>query len=357
MKDDFDYLFKRNIARMDLKSRIDHHQCHPEQSLNEYKKEFDKQIEKDVSSRKKIYLDTYIWINMVKALHNKQKSSIYYDIFQILKFKVRAGILICPFSETLLTEVLKQSDLVSRRATAQVADVLSGNFCIKPFYYIVQCEVYNLNLLLKGQYGTIESYKWSKAISLLGDLKLSANETTPESLVLQKCTYDVAQLTSIQEIIADHDQIKHSNGISKWHTDFFNMFKRKQESTSVNNLDWILLNELTSSFKSVSDFLNSGNHSISSNFIKSNMSAITNYCPVLFTFSSIHAYLQRDKSRIIKINDFYDIIHSSLAIGNCDYLFTERSFASLIKILKLDKKYNVGVHSKANEIRQIIEDI
>ncbi|RZK37781.1 MAG: hypothetical protein EOO90_24320 [Pedobacter sp.] len=357
MEDDFDYLFKRNIARMDFKSRIDHHKHHPEQSLKEYKKESDKQIEIEVTPMKKIYLDTYIWINMLKALQNHDKSSIYYDIFQILKIKVRAGILICPFSETLFTEVLKQSDLASRRATAQVADVLSANFCIKPFYYIVQCEVFNLNLFLKGQDGAIESYKWSKAIGLIGDLKLSSNETTPESLLLQKCIYDGTLLTSIQEIIADHDQFKHSNDISNWHTDFFNMVKKKQESSSVNNLDKILINELTSSFKSVAEFLNLGNLSISSDFIKCNMSAIKNYCSLLFTFSSIHAYLQRDKSRIIKINDFYDIIHSSLAIGTCDYLFTERSFAALIKTLKLDNLYNIGVHSNPNEILKIIDEI
>lgn len=52
-----------------------------------------------------------------------------------------------------------------------------------------------------------------------------------------------------------------------------------------------------------------------------------------------------DKSRKIKPNDYYDIMHSSVALSTCNFFLTEKSFSSTLKRMNIDKEFNITVLS------------
>ncbi len=63
------------------------------------------------------------------------------EIFQRLKQLVEEDKVICPFSECLFDELLKQKDISSRRRTAQIVDAISKSYILNPIHYIMSCEV------------------------------------------------------------------------------------------------------------------------------------------------------------------------------------------------------------------------
>ena len=79
--------------------------------------------------------------------------------------------------------------------------------------------------------------------------------------------------------------------------------------------------------------------------------------PVTYIYTLIYASLGRDKDRITKPNDYYDISHSSLGVGTCDYFFAEKSFSTLLKALKLDQKFDMTITSDYQEILELIRGI
>ncbi|RCH56873.1 hypothetical protein DJ568_03185 [Mucilaginibacter hurinus] len=361
MANDFLNLFIRNFNKLDPKDRLDYHREHPDMTFVAYKKQKLSEITEAVLPLKKIYLDTKFWIEIRDALHGiGQPKPLVKEIFFSLKKKVAEQKVICPFSTALFDELLKQGDRVKRKNTAQVADILTGNYMLSPLYYLIGCETYNFIAMASGRGARQTDYTWTKALSALGDISFNiARKDYPEAdkLVLQKSFLDFYYQHTFQEVTAFNDDFQESSGSAVWHAGMLNTYK---EAYSTNmSLEALQRKELFSTFSHAANSMNLSLHNVDLELqiARMGLEQIRTAAPFSFCYTGIYAALSRDKSRLNKPNDYYDISHASLAVGGCDYFFVEKSFSTMLKGLKFDQRFKVKIASDHAEILALVNDI
>ncbi len=85
-----------------------------------------------IAGRSKIYLDTRFWIIARDVLAGTCTGAAERKLFHFLRRGVSAGRLVCPISESVVLEVMKQADRSSRQLTAEVIDELSLGISLAP---------------------------------------------------------------------------------------------------------------------------------------------------------------------------------------------------------------------------------
>ena len=78
----------------------------------------------EATQRRAIYLDMKYWIKLRNASRDKSNTTDH-QLLSILRKGIAKGVVFCPISEAVFLEVMKQQDLTSRLATAQLIDELS----------------------------------------------------------------------------------------------------------------------------------------------------------------------------------------------------------------------------------------
>jgi hypothetical protein len=365
VEEDFLNLTIRNVGKLDLKALSAYHRSHSDISFESYKKHKHSEIASSVAPYKKIYLDVLFWIGLRNAIHRSEKQKPYFGkLFKILKEKVQEKRIVCPYSGVLFDELLKQNILWSRRRTAQLADILSGSYTLTPLYHIICSEVYNLILeaydlktksdgKLNGQI----NYTWTRPIELMGSFNLKTKpDLTDEELALKKIHYDVYFEQTFQEVIAANDQFHEDMNSANWHAEMVNNSKSTQQDIKIS-FAARHKRELQSTYESAVRHIKISNVDFAEIISKSSLDKLRQMTPVTYIYTAIYTNFQQDKTRIIQPNDYYDLAHSSLAIGTCDYFFTERSFCALLKSTKLDQKFGVIIESDPAKILELVSKL
>jgi hypothetical protein len=346
----FDNLKFRNIQKIDF-ARIERDYLKQNIDFESYKNQKIKELNGFTSNKIKIYLDLKYLIKIRESLTEKD-TSVNKRIFFRLKELVNNGKVICPFSESILDEILKQSP-ERRIKTAEVLDILSKNISFKPLIYIFIREFRNVLNFYSGMNQEKINY-WDYPISLLGYLDFEISDTNEIDINFTKILFYEGMITeTIQEIISRHKKVE-CTAISSIAEKIINS---TPYDSKANSIETIIYNELKSCFISIGEELKMPQFVIEQlqDFKSKDIEKIA---PSIFVFCSLHAELIKDSSKKYKRNDYYDILHSCLAIPNCDYFFTEDSFMYRTKnVLKMDKKYKVHIESKPQHILSLLENI
>lgn len=94
-----------------------------------------------ILARKKIYLDTNHWVELRKVvLGASSKKPIYEEILELLRRLVADGHVCCPVSSTIFDELMKQTDVTTRTASARLMDELSWGICLRFFHCLAREE-------------------------------------------------------------------------------------------------------------------------------------------------------------------------------------------------------------------------
>ncbi len=76
--------------------------------------------------------------------------------------------------------------------------------------------------------------------------------------------------------------------------------------------------------------------------------------PASYSYFSLVDRRDRDLSKKIEDNDFYDLFGFTMGVSYCDIFFGEKRFVSLAKQAKLDKLYNTIITSSLKEFKKAI---
>lgn len=350
--DNFDNLAFRNISKIDF-ARIESDYQKQYIDFKSYKNKKLKELNEFASNKIKIYLDLKYLIKIRDSLTEKERS-INKRIFYRLKELVNNGKVICPFSDSILDEVLKQSDLKRRIKTAEVLDILSKNISLKPLLYIFIEEFLNVLNFYRGQTQGKINY-WDYPISLLDDLDFKISDNNDIDINFTKILlYEGMITTTIQEIISFHKKAKCSiiSSIAE------NIISSRSCDSNTDSIEKIIYSELKSCLILIGKELKIPSQFVIEQLQDFKSNDIEKIAPSIFVFCSLHGDLIKDSSKKYKKNDYYDIEHCCLAIPNCDYFFTEDSFMFRTKnVLKMDKKYGVQIESKPQRIMSILDNI
>jgi len=345
--DKFDTLIFRSLNRIDLAQIVNDYPSNPI-SFTEYKKLRIEKLNQLLGSKTTIYLDLKFLIKLRDSI-SEGNTSIYKRIFFKLRQLVDEGKVICPISDCIIDEILKQTSIKTREKTALILDIVCRNISLAPMRNIFIHEFVNI-LLFSENKDLQKIQNWDFPISLFGNLDFETSDKNSSDL-LKILFYEGLIATSIQEIITCYKNVKGSD-ISLFAETFFNSIKYGSVPQSFGK---IVQNELIAFMISMGHELKVSPDPILEKIKHLDQETLLKIVPSIYVFCSLHAEMINDSAKKYKKNDYYDIIHCSLAIPNCNYFFTERGFMHRTrKVLKLDSKFKMVIESDPNKVMTLL---
>lgn len=353
-------------------------------SFEDYAKTKRVLLGESIRDTKKIYLDTKYWVDLCDVSLGKKCDDVHKQIELTCKELVTCNKAIFPISYRTFHEVLKQTDEESLKKTVQLIDQFSKGIVI-----ISEDERFDYELLhfVRSQSNNGELFEpsvfvWNKIPYVLGLTKPVSEEFSSEkNEEIQKRFFDYMWDISLCEMIdtIGTDALKawpKGGDISK------ELTSGKQEAVNENKtLHTTYMSEITGILDvnhervretfwclyvqsqpdqrqekgekdktDIQPFLNLIYHA----FDKGKMEQ---YLPSWDVMAKLHAAIRWDTNRCYRANDLDDIGHSMTALPYFDYFFTERSFTSLIKQTKYDKKYQCVVASKKEDVLDLLKQL
>ena len=334
----------------------------------------------EVNKKTKIYLDTKYWIEICDVLRGVKKNEDIQKIYLYLREGVQDNKLICPISQPIFKEVLKQNDEESLKQTLKIMDELSHSIIICHDKTIFTLELYNFfydNLQIEID-RTLSKNFWCKSPVHMYGIKIRyfQNLTNEENFLRQKNYFDKVEKYTFLNYIAklSMDDLKMYRD-SKIDTNWFEQNKQKNIN-EYNTFDKLYMAEI---FGTINDWYKNDIkeifNKVVSNISEKEKKSFTNenisdeiykhfkqkkmnlYLPSLDIGSMLHAKFVWNKTQKYKQGDMDDIRHAIIALPYYNYFFTEKSLHNMIKECNYDEKYSCVVASKNKQIIDILEKL
>ena len=332
--------------------------------MDKYIKQKRLEISQLIRYKKIVYLDTNYWIKLRKE-HNKT-DLIDRKFFNRVNELVVCGKCIFPISEITFWEIMKQSDLQSRKETMEMVDKFSGGIAIINNDERRQLELRHWKSNLIGnETFTLNELVFTKIPFILGYEFLNMVDTISQ----QKDFIDAVSAASLLEFASDN------NFVFKFIDNIENLSSGiKQHEGENNTIKDLFLSELSGYLDLYSDSISEVEYQMfykttgqyptneekntvdtsKSMYLIYNMfrlDKITNELPAYHIFPMLFAYFRMKAKQGMKFqdeNNTMDFLHASFALPYCDYFFTEKRLCNMINELKLNEIYNCIVEYDAN---------
>jgi len=344
---------------MELKALINKHSLEPGVSIDEYVRNRKIGLGKRVTQRKRIYLDTRYWVILVEVFLGRLLDPLCVRLLDYLRSQARNHEIICPISESVFIEILKQQDLRTRRKTAEIIDELSLGVILasEPTRIGIEIAHYFYSQDKRNFLYPLKWIVWSKLSHVFGDMYPSNTGLAPNlELIMQKVMFDhiwKQSLTEIVDMIGDNsvplydfqDLAFEANETLSKVSDKFQSYRQifKQE----------LAGSLSSYFpiaeKILEDIFKRGGYIMPVQ--PSRKAGIAKLSPTLHIHTLCHAAIRWDKKRKLKGNDFYDFHHAAAAIPYCDVFLTEHPLQVILEAnhLKINHDFDCKIISSVSE--------
>lgn len=331
-----------------------------------------------ISGKQRIYLDTNYWVLLREAMLGQPRRPTLTSLLDLLRQLVSSGKAICPASEAIFVELLKQSDPTSRRATAELMDELGQGITILSSAELVRTEFTHFLLDTTQQLGNVrplDQLLWTKACFVLGTTYPARTPFDAEDeLRVQKAFSDYCWefgFTRMMDNLGDNwqrmldefDQLAAQlNEEKPRYAHEIASFDQARRSEIAGVLD-IYAADITAVFKSL-HVLQTGQRQrqteaelqASMATIKAHLLALFTHdkqrklakrLPCLYINANLHAAVRWDEKRKFKPNDFLDFHHATSALPYFQVFLTERPLHVLTTAnhMKLDALYGCKVIS------------
>jgi hypothetical protein len=340
--------------------RFAQHRATPEVSADAYVRSRRIELGESVMSRRRIYLDKCYWIALRDAYLDRSTNAHDRKLLESLRMGVRRKRHLCPISEALFMELLKQQDVQTRLATAELIDELSEGVTIVPLSERMATEIAHF-LYSKAGYSThsLSSLVWSRLSYVLGIVHPVLEGASPsDQLVFQKSFFDYmwdVPLRTVVGLLGDpipqpfdfDDLAKQMNEGNRIHADSITSFVQAYHaelfgllSVAVSDARCTLREMATKRHGNEADrIVPDWSEQLTYEFLRAKIREVhvARAIPTLHVSALCHAAVRWDRKRKLKGNDLYDFRHAEAAISYCEVFLTEKPLQSLLqqKHLKL----------------------
>lgn len=325
---------------------------------------------------RRIYLDTKYWLYVRDVYLNRPQKAIHTRIVEELRRLKNSGSTICPVSFSVFIEMMTQSDLVTRRATAEMIDELSDGCTIQPLFEVFRRELYHFVTKSTQSNATLYDIRqmvWTKAAFIVGDMfrppeKSGFSEHI--AIAINKAFDDMLWTVKLSEFIAElpkTDQTQRARAERLASDLTKGKFEHQRKGDTFRKL---FLDEIAGVVDVFSDICGdlmvhlARNHGIVSevsdaerdqsgrmlgNLIRGafEYNRITTEFPTVSIPAALHASVRMDKRRKFKKGDAEDFHHAALAVRYFDVFLTESSLQHQLrsKPINVEESYNCRVLS------------
>jgi len=138
----FPKLFASEDYDRKLQQSLDKHRAQPELSSDAYLRRKHFGLQEGIKGRTLIYLDTNHWINLRHViLNSRHAQKEYTKILHVLDELAQRRRVLCPISFPLFLELMKQTDMETRAATAELMQAFSGGVCFQVPHWLEELEL------------------------------------------------------------------------------------------------------------------------------------------------------------------------------------------------------------------------
>lgn len=326
-------------------------------SIEAYIKQKQITLARSIAGRKKVYLDLNFWIFARDAALGVSGNAAASELLGLLRRGVAEKLLICPVSDSVFFELMKQKNREDRRvATTLLIDELSlGVSLISPDLRI-GTEI--MRFMYKFERPEVDIYPiqelaWTKVGYVLGHLYPFVPELNATLMLeLQRGIIDRLWYTPLTDMIQMIGNLPDRNGpydaLSRKinrrrdiHANEIRSFERAYEIESAGVLDsisHIIANVIAGMAERSGGTSWQKTENMCKNLLIRALKKpdLRKALPTLHIEASLHAAVRMDKPRRFKANDFHDFRHASAALGYYDYFFTEEPLRELVSRKQLD---------------------
>jgi hypothetical protein len=364
---------------------IAHHLQHPETSTDAYVNRKLIALGASLSNLIKVYLDQRFWILLRDVHIGRSTRQDVRSLLDTLRLSVQKGDLICPISDSIFLELLKQEDINTRRSTAELIDELSLGITLVPSQQRTGQELVGFFTKFADDgrdYHVVDHLVWSKLGYVLGVVHPSLPSSDPDTeRAVQKAFFDLIWdfplATQIDTIGKDGYQKPKSfeatanriNELNRVHQSeirdfgqvYIDEFRGMLSLCMHHPRQWIEQQyELKTGQKCLSspEQTRKYEHELYTffgNLIAQRREAAL-MLPTLHISAMCYSAIRWDKKRKLSANDIYDVQHAVAAIGYCDAFLTEKPLMTLLaqRNLKIKADFRCTVISDIEEASQWI---
>ena len=363
-----DSLRKKLASKVD---RISYHRNFPNLPLAKYVRARQLDLYESIRLRKKIYLDINFWIDLRETDLGRSTSSTTTELLRMLREGVSAGALVCPICESTFAELMKQSDDVTRFATAKLIDELSLGVALIDYFTRENTELACLlhtDLPEESRF-RCDQLVWTRVAYILGPVHPSNTPfDSSTELAMQKAFVDVMWDISLSDMVGQldlasrpaesFDKLADSlNAQNEEHAEELLSFQQTYEIESLGAIDHLLpvaeqimmkrFNDKTGSSIAPSKEDSENARGTLTQLLIAALNADGTRTELRTTriSTALHAYIRWNKGQRWHANHFHDLHHAAAAVGYCDLFLTERGLRGWLMngLLKLDQLYGCEV--------------
>ncbi|MEM0653372.1 hypothetical protein AAFL31_16360 [Klebsiella huaxiensis] len=325
-------------------NKIDSHRKQPDVTLEQHVKNKRIQLGSEISGKYKIYLDLRFWIFFRDIELGINHDENFIQLLNQIKSLVDNGTAICPISEAVFIELMKQSDEKTRLATAKLIDSLSFGITLIVSPERIMQELANAFYSMAGVKNiiSIDNLVWTKLSYIFGETHPYQTSFEPdEELVIQKSFFDRMEDITLTEMMgyfnfesweqfnwqALADQLNLGN---QEHAGEVRSYQQAYRVEFEGGLS-LFSEQLLQLFKEVS---NAGYDPFSVTSEKlSDQQRLKKFSKLVRTLhigACCHSAVRWDQKRQLTGNDLLDFHHAEAALGYCNLFLTEKPLKTLV---------------------------
>ena len=331
------------------------------------------ELEAEIRGKYKIYLDLKFWIKFRDVELGRSEDECITQLLNRIKHLVDENISVCPISEPIFLELMKQSDPTTRNATAKLIDELSLGITSIGFQERVKLEFRNYYYTKAGVTGIspLKPLVWTRAALVLGVplLSISSIEDSQELLIIKKMFFDDLWKTPLIDVIKnigfeDQNPEDWQKEADKINLDY------EENSAEINSFKQSFKHEFIGGLSLFKEYIEklfrriylAGYEDIMT--YNDELSANEKFEDFTRSIYSLHiqancfAVVRWDKKRKLTGNDLLDFQHAGTALQTCNLFLTEKPLKSLLqqKNLGFSELYLCKIASSAQEALDILEE-
>lgn len=332
-----------------------------------------------LASRKAIYLDLRFWILLREAARHGQSEAAV-KMLAALRALVTSGVAYCPISDSIFLELFKQTDGVTRAATAELIDELSLGVTLMPFEVRVGTELahYARSTMSPDEVHPLKELVWSKVGHVMGfKYPTHAGYDGLTNLALQKAFFDhlwdnaslVQMCAQLGDAFVHEDPLHFGetaarlNEQNQVHAAGLKSFRKTYKDELIGVLD--LFAGTLASIMAPMLPPEAGPLQAEGSVERT---SVDRYCLSLLVAaldtergrkamrslhvrSLLYAAIRWNKQQALKANDLFDFDHATAAVGYCDAFFTDGPLQAMLtrRDLGLTQDFGCFVSSEIDQ--------
>lgn len=325
---------------------------HQDVSADDYVESCHDALGDSVSRKTRIYLDTKYWLILRDVILERSNVSEAPELLEALRKGVKSQRIICPVSESTFIELMKQTDPITRAASADLVDSLSEGVCLRPTTERACIEIQHFlsNATGKCNLPALETLVWSKVSYVLG-VQHPVNEmfSAQDQNAIQKAFFDhmwemsmASMVQTLSGAFPEPDNfgaaVEKINADSAAHSSDLRSFKEAYRAEVRGYLGFYMDHARQLIEALVPNIPTPTSHqALEHERMLLNLFAAAIEKPsgsmalrTVHIGASCHAAVRWDKKRKLEANDLYDFHHAEAGIGYCHAFLTEKPLKTLL---------------------------